>query len=222
MKFISLIVIILGIALTGAGVARADTRSGNPDDFHYVIHLQLRNGVLSARVPAYTLETGNAAPVYGATAKINLYDRTGSALSVTAFDPRMMADRDGFVEVSMTYQPSAVRASIIYAATQFDIDLSLSSVCNDNGTCNRNIGEDSAYCPADCPATVSAATASPVTSAATEAAPIVSTEGRPDDVSRPAFGGRVWLLLVGLGAGAGALLAGTLFHKMRRSQQSSE
>lgn len=151
---------VLLIALSPVACLRADTDSdtGYNDNgwWVYIFHLYYDNGQLSADrdfkfkydliaepFTPQVLET--ASPFRGV-----VVDFKNEAKATFQFNPELVK---GKISVKGPYSADAAKVDFYNDENQLllTLDVSGSSVCNDDGICNSDVGENYDNCPNDCP-----------------------------------------------------------------------
>ena len=126
--------------------ARADSLSYSEAwVFHYAVSFSY-NG-LTMTGGDYSIVGGDATLPNPGAWTIEVDAAGGDALSQTQFQPVR-----GSQTVEVPYQSRGTSARIVDSrgTTQLIVDLSGSRVCDDNGVCNADLGENADTCPTDC------------------------------------------------------------------------
>lgn len=177
--------------------------------YTYVFHLSLDNGSLSIdknfKFP-YDLV---AAPFVQTVTGINPYKgEIVSAQNKTEglfqFNPTT-----GKLSVQAPYFSDASKVNFYNNNGQLLLTLNVSgsSVCNDNGVCESSVGENSTNCPNDCPP-----------STAPTLLPPTSTTPTSSPVSQPSTGNG-WAIGLWVFSGVALLAAGIMFFVAQRRQR---
>ncbi|OGZ06505.1 MAG: hypothetical protein A2845_00060 [Candidatus Lloydbacteria bacterium RIFCSPHIGHO2_01_FULL_49_22] len=130
------------------------------DRSFYIFYLQFKQGVLSQDpdakfaydvIPGVYEATKSSGDFYG-----EIVSGRKVALSRFWFDkPTTFIPAEGrsILEVRAPYFANADHVTFFSTSGKklFTISLSESSFCNDNGICNKDVGESSLNCPNDCP-----------------------------------------------------------------------
>ncbi|HUO75607.1 MAG TPA: hypothetical protein VMU12_01665 [Candidatus Paceibacterota bacterium] len=145
MKYIFPTILVLSLFLMPL-CAHADSLSYDEAwVFHYAISFSYNGSTTTGS--DYSIIGGDAMLPNPGAWTIEVDDAAGSALSRTQFEPSV-----GAQTVEVPYQNRGFSARIVddRGTTQSIIDLSGSRVCNDDGVCNADLGENTDNCPTDC------------------------------------------------------------------------
>ncbi len=154
-------IILLGLVIWGIGVfALADTVS-RQDKFIYRFHLYYDNGQLLANRDfkfKYDIVSDNFIPEVISIAnpfRGEVVSVINEVLYSFQFDPQKgnLAFKKGGVAVDAPYFADAAKVNFYDDKNLLllALDVSGSSFCNDDGTCNSDVGENYQNCPNDCP-----------------------------------------------------------------------
>ena len=150
--------ILVGLSILGfVASVRADDFSNLPYEqqylFEYVFKLSWHNGV-PVQDGLYDITTGDLTPPPPGTWRMDMISGKGEILASYPFVPSL----SGTQSVTIPYDPRGYGVHIYNdrGADVLTIDISGSRVCNDNGVCDSDAGEDSLSCPTDCGLTAQA------------------------------------------------------------------
>lgn len=158
MKKLSLILIVLTALFTTSSASAA----GFSDDWAYAFHLQSENGVLSPDKSSGEYYTP-IPELYVSSVNPSSSDYYGLIKSIKGKEVARFGFNEPQTTVSLLGKslfdvkaPFFANADHVEFYTKngkklFDISVRGSSFCNDNATCNADVGETYLNCPADCP-----------------------------------------------------------------------
>jgi hypothetical protein len=151
MKYLLIPLFVLGLCAPLTAVAD----EGNPRDefgtgFLYEFPLTWENGrvVMADR---YTITSGNASALVTGSWTLIILDGARQPIERYLFDPSAMAV-DGALSLKIPKESRGATAVIVdgAGAQTAEFDLRWSRVCDDDGVCQSDAGEDRKNCPTDC------------------------------------------------------------------------
>ncbi|MCC6934533.1 MAG: hypothetical protein IT406_02505 [Candidatus Yanofskybacteria bacterium] len=153
-----IIILFTMLVVAGGGVvgfARADDIT--PQEFLYAFHLRWAGGV-PTWAESYELTTGGQVTPEPGAWRLRIIASNGTVLEEYPVNQQ----QDGKEDMILAYTGRGARAVLLDAqgVSRLEVDLSGSQVCNDDGVCDGQYGEDGRNCPVDCAGSVGSATIS--------------------------------------------------------------
>jgi len=160
------ILILTAVFLLGVSFANAQTKPApgtDTDSLSYVFYLYYNNGQLFGDrdyAVKYDVVSEKFVPeVVGATSyKGEIVNSKFEVVKIFQFDPQKgdFNFNMGKVSIRGSYAPDGSRANFYDPSGRpiLSISVSASAICDGDGFCNAQIGEDSKTCPADCQAVI--------------------------------------------------------------------
>ncbi len=149
MKYIISLLIALAVLLPAP--MRAD--EALPSDawaFLYEFPLSYKNGVVLQAEP-YRMTTGDVPLLPQGAWSLEIVSESGEQLRWYPFDPVSIAGTGTFsIIIPVEYRGARAYVRDATGKVTVTIDIRETRLCNDNGVCNAEAGEESANCPTDC------------------------------------------------------------------------
>ncbi len=162
-------------------------------NYLYQFHLSLSGATLTSN-EIYDILTGDAPAIPRGDWTVVVTNSRGEKLSTQFFDATKLSAQGG--DFTIPYQNSGTEAIFKNSAgvNALAVDLTGSRVCDDNGACYADAGENSYNCPGDC----GAVAAQPALQMATVGAQFPLSSRIGEVVMKLAFGAAGILMITGI------------------------
>ncbi len=193
MKYLLVIVLVSGLFMPLLAYAESLSYDEAYGNYLYQFHLSVSGTTLTSN-EIYDILTGDVPAIPRGDWSVMVTNSRGEKLYSQFFDAAKLAAQGG--DFTIPYQNSGTEAIFKNSTgvTALSIDLTGSRVCDDNGVCYADAGENSYNCPGDC----GAIAAQPALQVATVGAQIPLSSRIGEVVMKLAFGVAGILIITGV------------------------